>query len=1165
MAFNPESLKDQSSKLEEEQTGLAKNPEESNEVEEAEQSPEDIEEEGKNKESIIPPEQVGDQVYEFYYQDASLDNLKQGIEYLNSVRQNHKETDLLRFITGRSERKPNGSGSQVIWQRPDLSRKFAIGSSTDPENNASYTSEKPAAHDLIEYLVAELESAVKKKEAAENDEHDKEGTEEPEKKGPGAKRGDLPTDTAGEVPEAVKEGRGSSKDKTSSDQYDPGKKRADLPTDTAENPGDVPEQVKEGKRGREDQEDVGPEDTEDKADEPDQETEGENQEEEVVDPIPNIELEEGPGHPLREARKQYLKGQRLRNKTLRGKYTSRVMEWLGSDRRSVKVEKDDGTTEELFFGKKDGEANIQKLQERYYDALETYRDEKMAEFVRKLDDDLSDEEKQQAMTEFAVDLKTTEMEQEEKAFDQVDESFDDSSFRDWWRKDSTWWKRMGGSAGAITVTALSGGVAGAAAAGGRGLLAGTGAAVATEGALERVHAEGKNKLSRTGLVSDVRLNILDNVDDEIEKTINKGTFKKMYEYAKTKTGMGESDRLNKEQMRSFKKQVSQAVNQLSDKEVNEEMGRVRMLANDLGTSLDQAIAGSGPVTAEVVRQMQDRENQMIGNSSLSATREQIDTGEMPKSEAVQEELMNKLMGQQEAIHEQMMKENDAERSKKIKRRWLAAVAGGTVGTLIGSKGIDKLTDWFGYGEGATDTPPVDGGQAPDMPPISGDEQDPMYSVDITDWDGPTTYNDASEARSFIEATGDIKEQMQNVDAFDTVGGSGTPLENLEAAENLQDFLDDDIANDLAERLDGYRPEDVKESLVVDPGETMAVTKEGNLILEHADGEVDTLYNGAEDTINDQAFKDNLFGDFDDTSGIDDFKSPEGATSVESADPTDLPAESLEKQLEKTPGDVNQEVPNPPNEKMADVSGSEGSPTNAGVEGTDNQAGTMEDTPEMTDHDINESGQERSAEADAGSAAEGADQSEGQQTTTAESNQQAAGEEIAVDTGEDAMGAEAGPEANVSGEVVADPTSEDISQLLSENTELNFYPQRLASNIAVSDPPGLTVSEENVHSLVDFLSNNDDKELVSMIDYLADPDSEASPQHLATLSELFDYHLENPDAFNMKTDIIENHGNHVKTMDNYVEKMLRQAMDQAESDRVWEEIDNAQDVYDDLNY
>ncbi|PSO45212.1 MAG: hypothetical protein BRC25_02910 [Parcubacteria group bacterium SW_6_46_9] len=138
----------------------------------------------------------------------------------------------------------------------------------------------------------------------------------------------------------------------------------------------------------------------------------------------------------------------------------------------------------------------------------------------------------------------------------------------------------------------------------------------------------------------------------------------------------------------------------------------------------------------------------------------------------------------------------------------------------------------------------------------------------------------------------------------------------------------------------------------------------------------------------------------------------------------------------------------------------------------------------------------------------------------------------------------------------------MSQLLSENTELNFYPQHLAGNMLVKQPPELSVPPNHVEGLVEFLNANEDKELVSMIDYLAKPDSEASPQHLATMSELFDYHLENPDNVSLPVQV---DNSHVKTMDNYVEKMLKQAMDQAESDRVWEDIDNAQDVYDDLDY
>jgi hypothetical protein len=200
--------------------------------------------------------------------------------------------------------------------------------------------------------------------------------------------------------------------------------------------------------------------------------------------------------------------------------------------------------------------------------------------------------------------------------------------------------------------------------------------------------------------------------------------------------------------------------------------------------------------------------------------------------------------------------------------------------------------------------------------------------------------------------------------------------------------------------------------------------------------------------------------------------------------------------------------------------------------------------------------------DESSPSAGGNEPQSQSRTDGSAHTQGGDGEIQVDTGEDAVGAEAGAETPVSGEVIADPTPEDMSQLLSENTELNFYPQHLAGNMLVKQPPELSVPSDQVEDLVKFLNANEDKELVSMIDYLAKPDSQASPQHLATMSELFDYHLENPDNVTLPVQV---DNSHVKTMDNYVEKMLKQAMDQAESDRVWEEIDNAQEVYDDLDY
>jgi hypothetical protein len=334
-------------------------------------------------------------------------------------------------------------------------------------------------------------------------------------------------------------------------------------------------------------------------------------------------------------------------------------------------------------------------------------------------------------------------------------------------------------------------------------------------------------------------------------------------------------------------------------ELKHELNRMRMLANELGTSIEEAAAGSGHLTGRIIGQMQDMERSAFAENAVESVRENPDFDEGTKAfedEAVFTALMDEFETNDDIMTTRMEEEGRQERADKIKRKIGGALAGAGMGWFIGSGkagevigwSADKIEDgWSWMSSLFSDNPEAakkaassmvgDGDMLNQFAPESSDGPNAMFATDITDWDGPTTYNDASKARSFIEATGDIKEQMQDLDVFNTVGGANAPLDNVEAAENLQDFLDTDIPNDLAERLDGYRPEDIKESLVVDPGETMAVTKEGNLILEHADGEVDTLYNGTEDTINDQAFKENLFGDFDAASGSEGAETADEAT------------------------------------------------------------------------------------------------------------------------------------------------------------------------------------------------------------------------------------------------------------------------------------------------
>ncbi len=226
--------------------------------------------------------------------------------------------------------------------------------------------------------------------------------------------------------------------------------------------------------------------------------------------------------------------------------------------------------------------------------------------------------------------------------------------------------------------------------------------------------------------------------------------------------------------------------------------------------------------------------------------------------------------------------------------------GAVMGAAFAGLGV-AVSDWWhgddvseateGAQEGASssetqETPPSQSSAGNLPPELQPDQEtETVLDVEISDWDGPKTDGDVTKARSFIEAVGDIQEQMQGVDVFD----EGVSPDNLEEINNLQEFLEEGTANNLAERLEGYSPDDIKESLVVEPGETMSVTKEGNLILEHSDGSTDIIYNGAEDTVNTDAFSDDAFGDFDDTSGSETAQSATQSQDVYTKDIPDAEA------------------------------------------------------------------------------------------------------------------------------------------------------------------------------------------------------------------------------------------------------------------------------------
>lgn len=867
MAF--ENFENQSSQLEDEETGLTKNPQrkEETELDDAKNAddqqatvdtPEGYNGGKRERQNRVDPEgqnTLSDTVYENYYADKSLDDLKGAISYLNQVRQQADEVKLLRFVTGRGEQKPHEGSEGVIQRRPDLDELFAVGSLSDPDEQSRYMTDVSAAHDLIEYLVSETETAIRRKEnEAENQqEHD---AKKPE-------HGELPTDTAvnpGEVPENVQEGKGGTSSKESSEKQGGEEQGGDDPEQSQDPESEEEEKQRGETRLTKNPREQGETRMTKKPEEQDM-PDAENEEEGGGDPESQEEGEEMPDIPgpedlqeeppqLKEAREKYLKAVRIRGSILRGEYVQKAITFIpGIDQRSVTH---DG--EELFFGRKNGESNLNTLRDNYTNKLEADRDKKVSDFVANELESAPEDSKEQAITKFAQNLLEAQQENQNEAIDAMDESFSDQSFRDFWRRDDVWWTRMGLSGAGLTAS-----LAGSAATGGAGYATwrtavGTASGYTmAEGYLEQTDMGFLRSISRRGAVSDI--------ESELDEGANRDEVRSAIE-----------DR--------FSVDYNNPDNQ--NLELKRELNRMRMLANEMGTSVEEAAAGGNNMTARIIRQMQDMERDIVADKAIEKVQKGAEGIGNLEDEAVKEALMSSFESNEDMMTKRMEREGDKERVRKMKRKIGGALAGAGMGWLIGSgrmgnmlrEGAEKMGDaWEGaqdwFWPGGADTPPAEPGPGmgelpPEMQPEP--EAETIFDVEVSDWDGQEVYGDETKARSFIEATGDIKSQMQDLNAFDVAGAQGSPLDNLQAAENLQEFLGDDIANDLAERLDGYRPEQIKESLVVHPGETLSVTTEGNLILEQTSGETELLYNGAEDQVNTDVLKDDLFGDFDDVSG-----------------------------------------------------------------------------------------------------------------------------------------------------------------------------------------------------------------------------------------------------------------------------------------------------------
>jgi hypothetical protein len=1112
MAYDPEKLNNQSSQVEDEETRITKSPERAEKTKIEQEDDEGSVEKpngytgGKRErqDRVEPGERelLAGSTYEDFYKNASVEELKEAIDYLNQVRQQANEVKLLRFVTGRSGEKPGSDPASIIQNRPDLEDLFSVGSLSNPDENTRYMTDVSAAHDLIEYLVAETEAAIKRK-ASESSE---------------------------------------------GDEYGPGADRADLPTDTADNPGDVPEQVKGGRYKRTEGDNQDSEVEGGKASGNEEEEEAESEEGDGPDPeqeepdaeegpegeldIPDPErLQDEPGE-LTAAREKYLKAVRIRGSILRGEYTQKALTYIpGIDRRSITH---DG--EELFFGHDNGERSLRILRENFQDKLEADREAKIQEFVGENLQGNPEEQQEQAITQFAQNLLEAQQENQNEAINAMDESFSDQSFRDFWRRDDVWWTRMGFSG-----LGLAGSLAGSAATGGAGYMT-LRTAVGTisgytmaEGYLEQTDAGFLRSISRRGAVSDI--------ESALEEGANEDEVRSAIE-----------DR--------FSVDYSNSDNQ--NLELKRELNRMRMLANEMGTSVDEAAAGGNNMTARIIRQMQDMERDIVADKAIETVQEGSDGIENLEDEAVYEALMQSFQDNENMMTTRMEEEGERERERKMKRKIGGAVTGATVGWLIGSgrmgQGLRYVAeeasegwDWLfgssaeaaegaesaheaatgsgahyagpeeavegdvgsgahgdfpggeldqsdipaearpdeptgsgahfaGEGEEPPETKTGSGAHGPqmgdeyegdtyetDQQPYGGSEanetgsgahgeemssdyeaETPEYEnnqqpygsdtaetagsgahfdagevnfeqaasgqeladVDITDWDGPKVYNDADQARSFIESVGDIKEQVME----SGMSGSGV--------ENTRELLSDGGANELAQRLGGYQPDQIKESFIVDPDDVMAVDDNGDLMYQTAEGETFKLYDATADAVNSEAFDGQAFGDFDAVSGAevaaDQTAESAGGTATEpaqeapAADLEDNPTGILEEQLGETPDSMNAETaPEPPTGEEAGSAKSGGDPevsvegtdNPVGVEGTDNDVGVMGDTPEMTDHDAGQVGQESTQQA-AEQSADAANATQPEKNATPDGGTNQPSESIEVDTGDQAIGVSA---------------------------------------------------------------------------------------------------------------------------------------------------------------
>lgn len=378
----------------------------------------------------------------------------------------------------------------------------------------------------------------------------------------------------------------------------------------------------------------------------------------------------------------------------------------------------------------------------------------------------------------AMFAKMLELQEGEQA--KIDEMLKEMGDKDRWKKFRRWWNKGGVKIGRIlggfglAGTAATGGALGIASGGIRGVLSGMGVYFGAEATMEKWGG-----WSQKGYVNEV---------------------------------IKETHGMRGEELEAH-------INSLDGSKVKTEVDRLRALQIDKSTSLEEAGIISGRHhDREVLRLLIERNYDLIAKEVVEAK------PDVSKEEQLADAMGNYLKRENAASLMYSEKASEEERKKKIKRKATAAILGGTVGVVVGSKAID----WF-FGEEAEAAAPGDPikidpidrytppSEHPDAVPMPDDLSPPDSGVTFGS-EYPEIVDIRTPEPEMFEA-GDLTVEVGKGEslwtAIEQTSENGGLLEGFspEAQTHFVDFLKDEFAEfeRLANNGDVLASEALKEA------------------------------------------------------------------------------------------------------------------------------------------------------------------------------------------------------------------------------------------------------------------------------------------------------------------------------------------------------------------